>query len=151
MKKKKKDDTKVKDIRNLFRLKKETKANKKIIIRDIRNLSEHEEEVCCKPVRVGKFWSNNHTEYESNGNINKTLSVEEYPNKIRPFLEGIINNLKKFDTWKIQLVITIYFVSSKNDDKVRVMYTKSDNRKIMINNKAVEVPKKLFQLPLNIY
>ena len=66
----------MKDIRNLFRLKKETKANKKKIIRDIRNLFEHEEEVCYKPVRVGKFWDNNHIEYENNGDINKTLSVE---------------------------------------------------------------------------
>ena len=30
------------------------------------------------------------------------LSVEKYLNKIRPYLEHIINNLKKSDTWKIQ-------------------------------------------------
>ena len=36
------------------------------------------------------------------GNRNKTLTVEEYLNKIRPYLKDIINNLKKSDTWKIQ-------------------------------------------------
>ena len=27
-----------------------------------------------KPVRVNNFWSNNYIEYESNGDMNKTLS-----------------------------------------------------------------------------
>ena len=41
---------------------------------------------------------------------NKILTVEEYLNKIRPYLKGIINNLKKSDTWKIQLTITFLFL-----------------------------------------
>ena len=32
----------------------------------------------------------------------KALSVEEYLNKIRPYLKDIINNLKISDTWKVQ-------------------------------------------------
>ena len=39
-----------------------------------------------KPVRVSNFWSNNYIEQESNGDKNKRLSVEEYLNKIRPYL-----------------------------------------------------------------
>ena len=39
-------------------------------------------------------------EYESNGDKNKTLWVEEYLNKFSPYLKDIINNLKKSDTWK---------------------------------------------------
>ena len=34
----------IKDIRNLFRLQKETKAIKDVILRDIKNLFEHDEE-----------------------------------------------------------------------------------------------------------
>ena len=71
----------IKDIRNLLRLKKETKAIKDRILRDIKNLFEHEEEEeekYYKPVRVSNFWSNSYTEYESNGDRNKALSVEEY-------------------------------------------------------------------------
>ena len=61
------------------------------------NLFEHEEEEnCYKLVRVSNFWSNNYIEYESNGNINKTLSIEEeYLNKIRPYSKDTINKLKK--------------------------------------------------------
>ena len=70
------DDTRVKPIRNLFRLKKEYKANKNRIIRDIKNLFEHEEEDYYEPVRVGNFSINNYIECESNGDRNKTLLTE---------------------------------------------------------------------------
>ena len=60
--KKEQNYTGIKDIRNLFRLKKEIKAIKDIILRDIKNLFEHEEESYYKPVRVNNFWSNNCTE-----------------------------------------------------------------------------------------
>ena len=39
------------------------------------------------------FWSNNYIEYESNGDRNKTLSVEEYVNKIGPYLKKLTKNL----------------------------------------------------------
>ena len=68
------------DIRNLFRLQKETKAIKKRILRGIKNLFEHEEEIYGKPARVSSFWSNNYIEYECNDDKNKRL--EEYLNKI---------------------------------------------------------------------
>ena len=57
------DDTRIKGIRNIFRLKKENEAIKDRIIRDIRNLFQHEEEDYYKPVRVFNFWSNNYIEY----------------------------------------------------------------------------------------
>ena len=94
-------EIKIKDIRNLFRLEKESKAINDRILRDIRNLLEHEEEEnYYKQVRVSNIWSNNYTEYESKGERNKTLSVEEYLNKIRLYLKDIINNLKKSSTSK---------------------------------------------------
>ena len=51
-----------------------------------------------KPVRVSNFWSNNCIEYKSNSDRSTTLSIEEDPNKIGPYLKDIINNLKKSDT-----------------------------------------------------
>ena len=72
----------IKDIRNLFRLEKETKVIKDRIIRDIKKLFEHEEEEnYYKPVRVSNFWSNNYIEFENNGDRNKPLSVKKYLNK----------------------------------------------------------------------
>ena len=105
--------TAIADIRNLFRLEKKTKAIKDRILRDIKNLFdlEKEEENYCKPVRVSNFWSNNYIEYKSNGDRNKTLSVEEYLNKIRRYLKDIMNNLKTSDTWEIQLTIANNFFS----------------------------------------
>ena len=97
--------TAVKDITNLFRLEKETKSIKDIILRDIQNLFEHEKENYYKPVRLNNFWSNNYIKCERNSDWNKTLSVEEYLIKIRPYLEDIISNLKKSDKWKIQLIM----------------------------------------------
>ena len=50
-------------------------------------------------------------EYESNGDKNKTLSNEEL--KIRQYLKDIINDLKKFDTWKVQLKICLLEIMKK--------------------------------------
>ena len=71
------------------------------MLRDIKNLFDHEEEKFLKPVKVSNFWSNNYIEYESNGQL-KALSVEEYLNKIKLYLKDIINDLEKSDTYKIQ-------------------------------------------------
>ena len=144
----------IKDIRNLFRLKKEIRGIKNRILRDIKNLFEYEkeEENYYKPVRVNNFRSNNYIEYRSNGDKNKMLSVEEYLNKIRPYLEGIINILKKSDPWKIELIITINFISSEDDnDEERVMHSKSDNVEIMISDEADEVIRKIFDSLKNRY
>ena len=143
--KKEQNYTAIKDIRNLFRQEKETKAIKDRILRDIKNLFEHEkeEENYYKPVRVSNFWSNNYIEYESNGDRNKTLSVEEYLNKIRPYLKDIIKNLKQSDTWEIQLTIANNFISSLDNNEECVMHSKLDNIEIGINNEADEIVKEL--------
>ena len=47
-----------------------------------------------KPVKVGNFWSNNYIEWESNGDRNKTLSIEEYLKKISPYLSDITKSLE---------------------------------------------------------
>ena len=139
----------IKDLRNLFRLKKENEAIKDRVIRDIRNHFEHEEEHYYISVKQVTSWSNNYIEYESNGGRNKTLSIEEYLNRIRPHLKYIINDLKKFDTWKIQLTIEINFISSKDNDEERVMDSKSDNIEFIIYDTVDEVNEELFELFLN--
>ena len=64
--KKKLNHTGIKDIRNLYRLEKESKAIKDTLLTDIQNLFEYkeEEENYYKPVRVSTFWSNNNIDYE---------------------------------------------------------------------------------------
>ena len=78
--------------------------------------------------------------------------MEEYLDKIRTYLRDIINDLKQSDTWKIQLTITINFISSKDDnDEDHIMHSKSDNVEIVISDKADEVRKTLFDSLKNRY
>ena len=86
------DENTIKSTTNLFRLKKENEAIKDRMIRNIANQSEKEKNDYYKPVRVRNFWSRNYIECESNGGRNKTLSIEEYVNKIRPHLKDIIKD-----------------------------------------------------------
>ena len=55
-----------------------------------------------------------------------------------------MNNLKKSDTWKIQLTMSNNFNSSLDNDEERVLHSKSDNIEIMINDEADEVMEQLF-------
>ena len=72
-------------------------------MRDISKIFEQEKEDYYTPVTKGNFWIGSYNKYESNRDRNETLSVEDYRNKIKPYLKDIINNLKTSDTWKIQL------------------------------------------------
>ena len=143
--------TSIKDTRNPFRLEKETKAIKDTTLRDIKKLFEHEEKKVIKLVRVSNFSSNNYIEYESNCDRNKTISVEEYLNKVRSYLKGIINNLKISDTCEIQLTIANNSISSIDNDEERVIHSKSDNIEIMINDESVKVIEELFDSLKNRY
>ena len=117
----------IKDVRNIFRLKKQIKGIKDIVLSNIKNLFEYEKEVnYYKPVWESNFWSNNYIEYKNNGDRNKILSTKEYLDKITPYLKDIINDPKQTDTWKIQLTI-INFISTKDDnDEEHIMHSKCD-------------------------
>ena len=56
-----------------------------------------------------------------------------------------MNDIKKSDTWEIQLKIAMNFISSKDDnDEECVMHSESDKIKIMICDDADEVIKNFF-------
>ena len=95
-----------------------------------------------KRVIKNNFWSNNYIEYKINNDRNRILSVEEYLDKISPYLRDI-NDLKQSDTWKIQLTMTINFFSSEDDnDEERVMHLKSDNIRIMVSDQDEGIAKR---------
>ena len=56
---------------------------------------------------MGNFWNDSYIEYESKGDKNKKLSVNEELNEIKPYLKDIINDPQKSGTWKIQSAIAI--------------------------------------------
>ena len=69
---------------------------------------------------------------------------------MKPYLKDVINNLKKSDTWKIQLTVAINFISSKDTDEEHVMHSKSDNVEFMIYDNVHQVIE-LFESLLNRY
>ena len=79
-------------------------------------------------INVSSFW-NNYIEYESNGDRNSNVLLDEYLNKIKPYLRNITIDLQNSDTWKIQLSIAINFISSKGVEEERVMHSTSSNIK----------------------
>ena len=115
------------------------------LIRDIRTLFEQEEDDYYKSERVSNFWNNNHIEYESNGDKNRNLSLDEYLIKTEPYLRNIMIYLQNSYTWKIQLTITINFIASKDAEEERVMHSSSNNIKFTSYSDADEVFDDLFK------
>ena len=71
-------------------------------IRDVRNLFDLSiDEDYYKPIKTNDSFNNNYIEYESKGDKDKTLSIKEYLDKIRPYLSDIINNHKTQGEWKV--------------------------------------------------
>ena len=68
-----------------------------------------------EPNKVKGVFNDNYVEYESNGDKDKRLSIEEYLNMIRPYLSSIIDDHK--DEWKIQLTMEINFISIKDSSE----------------------------------
>ena len=64
-----------------------------------------------KTIWSKSFWNNKYIEYESNGDSNKDLPLEEYFDKLKSYLRDIMIDLQNSDTWKIHLTIAISFTS----------------------------------------
>ena len=108
-------------------------------IRDIINLFDLSiDEVHDHPKKTFNALNNNHIEYESKGDKDKTIWIKEYIDLIRPYLSDIINDHKSQGEWKIQLTMSINLISSKGSDETRTMHTKSDDIKIMIGKETDE-------------
>ena len=141
-------------------------------IRDVGNLfSQSIDEDYYKPIKTVDTLdnTNNHFEYESKVNKNKNLSIKKYLNMIRPYLSDIINDhktLKKlrvhsrnevinyvtqYGEWKIQLTMSINFISSKDSDETRNMHTKSDKIEIMMGSETDDITDELFESLLQKY
>ena len=63
----------------------------------------------------------------------------------------MINDKRAKGEWKIQLIIKINFISSKNFNDVRDLHSKSDNVEIMMCADTNEIIEKLFDSILQRY
>ena len=109
------------------------------ILRDIRTLFESDQKEYYKPIRIGNAFSNNYIEYECNGDKDNMLSIEEYLDKIEPYLNDLTDDHKTQGEWKIQLIMVINFISSKDSDETCTTHTKRDSIEIMIGNEKNEI------------
>ena len=82
------------------------------------------------------------------------IEIKHYQLKnilIRLDHKNIINYLEKSDTWKIRLRKAINFISSKDNNKERVMHSERDNNEFMVYDNADEVIEELFKSVLSRY
>ena len=95
------------DIENLFNPK--NKAIKDIkrenyeadkILRDMDILFNPDKKDYYKPIRDVNAFSSNYIEYESNKDKDKTLSIEEYLDEVKPYLNDSIDGFKTRVEWK---------------------------------------------------
>ena len=70
---------------------------------------------------------------------------------IRPYLSDMIIDYKTQGEWKIQLTMSINFISSNDSDETHNLHTKSNNIEIMMGNETDEVIEKLFESLLQNY
>ena len=131
-------------------------------MRDLFDLSIDEDYY--KPIIARGAFNSSYIQYESKGDKVKSLSIKKYLNMIKPYLSDIINyhktcGLVRYHSgsgnktwveetsseWKIQLTMTINFVSSKDSDETRTMHTKSNNVEIMIGSETDKLIEDLFE------
>ena len=102
-------------------------------IRDVKDLFDLSiDEDYYKPIITNGAFNINYIHYESKG---ENLSIKKYLNIIKPYLSDIINNhkiqgkwrihsgnkrieRKTHSEWKIQLIMAINFISSKDSDEM---------------------------------
>ena len=84
-----------------------------------------------EPKKVKRAFDGGYILYESRGDSDGRLSIDEYFNIVKPYLKDLIDDHKSKAEWEIQLSMRVIFVSFTNANETREMYSKSDNVKIM--------------------
>ena len=108
-----------------------------------------------KPILVKSSFHENYKYYESRGDKDKKLSIEQYLDVIKPYLSDLINDHKAIETssneWKIQINMHINFVSSNDTGEIRTIFVWSDNEEIRLGNETDDIIKRLINSFLNNY
>ena len=81
--------------------------------------------------------------YESKGDNDSKLSINEYFDVVKPYLGNMIDNQKTKGEWKMQLSMRVIFASLRDVSETREMYTKSDNILIMNGMETEDIIKEL--------
>ena len=116
-------------------------------ITDIPTLfDQNSEEDYYKPIFIKSSHKGNYKYYESNGDIEKRLSVYQYLNKIRPYLYDLINDHRIVKrVWKIQINMHINFICSRDTGETRIYYVSSDNVSVMQGEDTNAIIREIFR------
>ena len=125
--------------------------NKKEKVKQIKNIISIPKKNVYKPIKISGAFSDNFVEHKSDSKKDKSISISGYLNNVREQLRKLMNDKKKSREWKIQLVLKINFIFSKNFNETRDMFSKSDNYEIMIGPDIDEIIKNLFNSILQRY
>ena len=106
--------------------------------------NEPNEDDYYKPIEVKTAFDGSYVLYESNGDKDSRLSIDEYFNIIGPYLKDRIDNHKSKGEWKIQLSMQIIFVSFTDANETHEMHAKSDNITIMRGVETEDIINELF-------
>ena len=136
--KKSKYDDKYKGIKNLEHL-----------------FDETNEDDYYKPILARSSFNGSYKKYESRGDKEKTLSIEQYLNKIIPYLKELINNHKAINNgsneWKIKIKTHIKFISLIDTKDIRTFYVQSENEEIRLGNEIDDSVNSLIDSFLSAY
>ena len=92
-----------------------------------------------EPKEIKSAFDGSYMLYESKGDKDAKLSIDEYFNIIKAYLKDMIDDHKARSEWKIQLIMKLIFVSFTDKNDTHAMYTKSDNIVIMSGTDTNEV------------
>ena len=79
-----------------------------------------------KPIEIKSAFNAKYVLYESNDDKDGLLYVFEYFEKIKPYLRDLIDFYNSKGEWKIQLSMTITFISYTDANQTQLMHSKSD-------------------------
>ena len=92
---------------------------------------------------VKSCFKNNYKYYESRGDKDKKLSVKQYLYMIMPYLSDLINDHKNIrnesNEWKIQLNMSVNFISSNDTGEIHTFFVWSDNEEIRSGNETDDI------------
>ena len=100
--------------------------------------------IITKPIEVKNAFNGSYVLYESKGDKDSKLSIDQYFDIIRHYLKDLIDDHKSKGEWKIQLSMRIIFVSFTDANETREMHTKSDNITIMRGVETEDIINELF-------
>ena len=124
-------------------------------IRDIEYVFDNIDDDYYKPILVKGSFNENYKYYESRGDKDKKLSIEQYLDRIKPYLSDLINENKalenNLDEWKVQINMSVNFVSFNDTGEIRTIFVLSDNEEIRLGNETDDIVNRLVSSFLNNY